>query len=42
MALTYEYPKCMIEISSKETILLRQLRMIMDAVIDEIVNGEHQ
>lgn len=31
------HPKCMTEISSKETILSRQLRQIADAGIDEIV-----
>ena len=35
--LTSEHPKCMTEISSKETILSRQLKMIADAGIDEVV-----
>jgi len=35
--LTSEHPKCMTEISSKETILSRQLNMIADAGIKEVV-----
>ncbi len=35
--LTSEHPKCMTEISTKETILSRQLRMIADAGIEEVV-----
>ena len=35
--LTSEHPKCMTEISQKETILSRQLRMIADAGIEEVV-----
>lgn len=35
--LTSEHPKCMTEISSKETILSRQLRMLSDAGIKEVV-----
>lgn len=35
--LTSEHPKCMTEISAKETILSRQLKMIADAGIDEVV-----
>ena len=35
--LTSEHPKCMTEISSKETILSRQLKMIADAGISEVV-----
>lgn len=35
--LTSMHPKCMTEISSKETILSRQLRLIADAGIDEVV-----
>ena len=35
--LTSEHPKCMTEISTKETILSRQLKMIADAGIDEVV-----
>ena len=35
--LTSEHPKCMTEISSKETILSRQLRLIADAGIEEVV-----
>ena len=35
--LTSEHPKCMTEISSKETILSRQLRMIAGAGIEEVV-----
>ena len=35
--LTSEHPKCMTEISSKDTILSRQLRMIVDAGITEVV-----
>lgn len=36
-ALTAEQPKCMTEISSHETILSRQLHMLMDAGIHEVV-----
>ena len=35
--LTSEHPKCMTEISNKETILSRQLKMIADAGIGEVV-----
>jgi len=35
--LTSEHPKCMTEISGKETILSRQLRQIADAGITEVV-----
>ena len=35
--LTSEHPKCMTEISAKETILSRQLRQIVDAGIEEVV-----
>lgn len=35
--LTSEHPKCMTEISTKETILSRQLRLIADAKITEVV-----
>ena len=35
--LTSEHPKCMTEISHHETILSRQLRLVMDAGIDEVV-----
>ncbi|MBO7618502.1 MAG: phosphoenolpyruvate mutase [Bacteroidales bacterium] len=35
--LTSEHPKCMTEISSKETILSRQLQLIAGAGIDEVV-----
>lgn len=35
--LTSEHPKCMTEISSHETILSRQLKMIADASIEEVV-----
>ena len=35
--LTSEHPKCMTEISAKETILSRQLRMIAEAGIEEAV-----
>ncbi len=35
--LTSEHPKCMTEISSHETILSRQLRLIVDAGIKEVV-----
>lgn len=35
--LTSELPKCMTEISEKETILSRQLRLIQDAEIEEVV-----
>lgn len=36
-ALTAEHPKCMTEISAKETILSRQLHQIMDAGINEVI-----
>ncbi len=36
-ALTSEHPKCMTEISSHETILSRQLKLIADAGIEEVV-----
>ena len=36
-ALTSEHPKCMTEISNSETILSRQLKMISDAGIQEVV-----
>ena len=35
--LTSEHPKCMTEISSKETILSRQLQLLVDAGITEVV-----
>lgn len=35
--LTSEHPKCMTEISSKDTILSRQLRLLADAGITEVV-----
>ncbi len=35
--LTSEHPKCMTEISPRDTILSRQLRLIVDAGIDEVV-----
>lgn len=35
--LTSGHPKCMAEISSKETILSRQLKQICDAGIEEVV-----
>ena len=35
--LTSEHPKCMTEISAHETILSRQLKMIADAGIEEVV-----
>ena len=35
--LTSEHPKCMTEVSAKETILSRQLRLIADAGISEVV-----
>lgn len=35
--LTKEHPKCMTEISGKETILSRQLRLLLDTGIKEIV-----
>ena len=35
--LTAEQPKCMTEISSRETILSRQLRMVMEVGIEEVV-----
>ena len=35
--LTAEQPKCMTEISGKETILSRQLRQLAEAGIDEVV-----
>lgn len=36
-ALTSEHPKCMTEISNRETILSHQLKMIADAGIEEVV-----
>ena len=35
--LTSEHPKCMTEISAKETILSRQLSMLADAGVEEVV-----
>lgn len=35
--LTSDQPKCMTEISNKETILSRQLKMIASSKIDEVV-----
>lgn len=35
--LTSEHPKCMTEISSRETVLSRQLRQLAEAGIDEVV-----
>ena len=35
--LTSEHPKCMTEISTHETILSRQLKMIANAGIEEVV-----
>ena len=35
--LTSEHPKCMTEISFHETILSRQLKMIADAGVEEVV-----
>ena len=35
--LTHKHPKCMTEISVKETILSRQLRQIADAGIEEVI-----
>ncbi len=35
--LTSEHPKCMTEISAKETILSRQLNLLIDAGIEEVV-----
>lgn len=35
--LTSEHPKCMTEVSAKETILSRQLKQIVDAGIEEVV-----
>ena len=35
--LTSEHPKCMTEISTRETILSRQLRLLSDAGVDEVV-----
>ena len=35
--LTAEQPKCMTEISSRETILSRQLQSLADAGVDEVV-----
>ena len=35
--LTSEHPKCMTEISAKETILSRQLRLLSEAGITEVV-----
>ena len=34
--LTAEHPKCMTEISSRETILSHQLRQIADVVMEEV------
>ena len=39
--LTSEHPKCMTEISSKETILSRQLKQIAEAGIEEVVITHH-
>ena len=36
-ALTSEYPKCMTEISPRETILSRQLRLLAEAGVEEVV-----
>ena len=36
-ALTSEHPKCMTEVTNKETILSRQLRQLAEAGIDEVV-----
>ena len=36
-AMTREHPKCMTEISPRETILSRQLRLLKEADIDEVV-----
>ena len=35
--LTSEHPKCMTEVSNRETILSRQLRMLSAAGIEEVV-----
>ena len=35
--LTSEHPKCMTEITNKDTILSRQLKLIADAGIKEVV-----
>ena len=35
--LTSEHPKCMTEISARETILSRQLRLLADAEVTEVV-----
>ena len=35
--LTSEHPKCMTEMSAKDTILSRQLRLIAEAGISEVV-----
>ena len=35
--LTSEHPKCMTKISTHETILSRQLRLLSDAGIEEII-----
>ena len=35
--LTSEHPKCMTEISAKDTILSRQLRLIAEAGIDDVL-----
>ena len=35
--LTSEHPKCMTEISTKETILSRQLKLLAEAGINEVV-----
>ena len=35
--LTSEHPKCMTEVSPRETILSRQLRQLVDAGIEQVV-----
>ena len=35
--LTSEHPKCMTEISPKHTIISRQLKLIVDAGIEEVI-----
>ena len=35
--LTAEHPKCMTEISARETILSRQLKLVVDAGIQDVV-----
>ena len=35
--LTSEHPKCMTEISKRETILSRQLRLLVEAGIEDVV-----